>query len=298
MLGGTGGVALCSFALRHADEAKVWAQLYGLGGALLVLGLVGLSGKGRAVGITAIAALCGLVFGAKSEIQKPEYETALSEAFVLRGAGRYYAETAPEHVLSGTDLERHLAQARKRLKGDDKKIAVLLVVETLKTLGPLNLSGSGLRGLLDIYLPPESKPLILPFVEQIAQVQSDGKKLHMKIARSNEDGHAHFKIPGKEGDQEFEILDDFDLTVLTPNDWTTRLEIGPQVTEKAGLFEFNDTVRTPFRCKHVALWVDASLLSLTVENNTDRVILSASAQASVGKVQQRVLQTVEKALLR
>ncbi len=295
MFGGTAGLGASSFAMRHADEAAVWAQLYVLGGALLVLSLFGLGGTGRALALTLAAAVAGVVLGSKSEIQDPRFQAALSEAFVLRGAGRYYAETCDEKVLSGTQLERHLDKARKRLQGGDKEIAVLLVCETLKTLGPLNLSGSGLRGLLDIYLPPESKPLILPFIEKIASVQSDGKRLHIKIARSNEDGRAHFTIPGANGEsQEFEIVDDFDLTVLTPNESTTKLEIGPQATEKAGLFEFNDTIKTPFKCKHVFAWVDASLLSLTVENGPQQVVVSARAQASISDVKTRVLQVIDK----
>lgn len=294
MLGGIVGLVASSWSMRHADEAHLWAQLYGLGGGLLVLSLVGLGGPGRALVVTLGAALAGVVLSAKSEIQEERFAAALSEAFVLRGAGRYYAETCPDHVLSGTELERHLAKARKRLQGADKDIAVLLVIETLKTLGPLNLSGSGLRGLLDIYLPAESKPLVLPFVDQIASVQSDGRKLHIKIKRDAE-GHAHFTIPGKNGEvQEFEIIDDFDLTVLTPNDTTTKLEIGPQIVDKAGVFEFNDTIRTPFKCKRVFAWVDASLLSLTVQNGQSQVAVSASAQASISDVKTKVLQTIEK----
>jgi hypothetical protein len=301
MAGGVLGLAVSSPSIRHADEALVWAQLYGLGGLLVALALVGLGAPGRILALTAATAAAGLVLGSPSEVQKPEFQAALSEAFVLRGAGRYYAETCPDHVLSGTELERRLDAAKKRLQGNDKKIAVLLVVETLKTLGPLNLSGTGLKGLLDIYLPQESKPLILPLVERIASVQStgDGRKIHIKITRSNEDGHAHFTIPGQDQKvQEFEILDDFDLSIVTPDERTTKLEIGPQLVDKAGVFEFNDTIRTPFKCKNVALWVDASLLALTVENGEDRVTLAASAQASVGKVQSRVLQTIDKSLVK
>ncbi len=299
MLGGTASLALAAWPLRHAEEARIHLQLYGLGALLVVLGAVGMGGPGRAIAFTLLAALAGVVFGKKSEIHDERYQAALSEAFVLHGAGRYYAETCPDHVITGTELQRKLDEARKRLKGNDRKIAVLLVVETLRTLGPLNLSGTGLKGLLQIYLPEASKPLILPFIEQIASVQSDGKKMHLKIVRSTEDGHAHFRLPAKDGtEQEYEIEDDFDLTVLEPDARTTKIEIGPQVISRAGLFEFNDTVKTPFRCKNVALWVDACLLALTVENGPDTVILSASAQASVGKVQTRVLQTIDKATVK
>jgi hypothetical protein len=299
MLGGIVGLAIASWSLRHADDAKLWAQLYALGALLVGLALVGLGGPGRGLAITAAVGVGTLISLSPSEIQYPRFQAALTEAFEMRGAGRYYAETCPDHVLTGTELARRLKAASKRLDQRDRKIAVLLVVETLKTLGPLNLSGSGLKNLLDIYLPQESKPLILPFVDKIASVQSDGKKIHMKITRSNEDGHAHFSIPGKDDEwQEFEILDDFDLILTYPDEHTTKLEIGPQVIHPAGFFEWNDTITTPFKCKNVSLFVDASLLALTVENGTDQVILSAVGQAKIGKIRTKALQVIDKSLVK
>ena len=66
------------------------------------------------------------------------------------------------------------------------------------------------------------------------------------------------------------------------------------MVDKAGLFEFNDTIRTPFKCKNVFAWVDASLLSLTVENGQQQVVVSARAQASISDVKTRVLQVIDK----
>jgi hypothetical protein len=292
MLGGVAGLAIASFAMRHADSAHVWLQVYALGGALLLLGFLGLGKVGKAVAAAVALGLAALVSQAPSEIQDHDFESALTEAFVLRGVGRYYASTAPEHVLDGTEIERRLAAARRRLEPRDQKIAVLLVAETLRSLGPLNISGSGLRGLFEIHLPEQSKPLILPFVDKITSVRSDGKKLHFMILRSTTDGYAHFEIPGPDGAwQQFTITSDFDVTVSTPDADTTKLEIGPQTVE-TGIF--NDTIKTPFVCKNVALWIDACLLSLAIENKPDRVILRAAAQASVGKIQTKTLQTIDK----
>lgn len=297
LLGGLAGLVLSSWGMRHADESLVWAQLYGLGGGLLLLSLAGLGNPGRALALAVGAALAGAIVQKPSEIQSHEFELALSEAFVLRGCGRYYASSAPEHVLDDTDVKRRLDQARRRLHGDDRKIAILLVVETIRSLGPINVSGEGLSRLLETYLPDSSKPLVLPFVRTIRSVRSDGRSMHFTIARSGQEGIAKFEVPGKAGEppQTFAILSDFDLTVSTPDDRTTKLEIGPQTLEKAGLFEVNDTIKTPFLCKNVALWIDACLLAIVVENGQDRVIVKAVAQASVGTVQTKVLQAIDKA---
>lgn len=298
LLGGVLGLALVSYGLLHAEKAKVWAQLMGLGAGFVALAAFGLGRVGRVLAAVTLAVTAGLVFGRPSEIQSPEFEAALSDEAVLHGAGRYYARTADEHVLTGTELERKLGIAERRLQGADKKIAVLLVVETVKTMGPLNISGKGLKNLLDIYLPRESKPLILPFVDKIKAVHSDGHLFRFKIERE-QDGRAHFKVPGaSEGElQEFAINDDFDLEVTSegPNDRVTKLTIGPQKVEP-GLI--HDTITTPLVCKNVALWIDASLLSITIDNQPQEVLLKASAQASVGAVQTKLLQSIDKAKVR
>jgi hypothetical protein len=301
MLGGVVGLGVASIGLRHAEETLIWQRLCGLGAALGLLGALGLGTPGRVATGLAGAGLAALLFLRPSEIQGAEFRAALRDAFDQYSAGRYYALTAPPHALSGTELERRLSEARRRLQGADGQIAILVVVETLKTLGPVNVSGQGLHGLLDLYLPSSSKRLVLPFIDQIAGVTSDGRRLRFRIVRSPEDGYAHFKIPGKEGEeQEFEVRGDFDLAITTSGarDEVTRLEVGPQTLEKAGAFEVNDTLRSPVVCKNVSLWIDACLLSVTVENEPDRVLVKAAAQASIGKVQTKLLQTIDKASIR
>lgn len=298
MLGGVVGLALASIGLRHSDQAPIWARLAGLGGALGLIGGLGLGTPGRVVMGVLGAGLVSLIVVRPSEVQGPEYRAALMDVFEPYSPGRYYALTAPPHVLTGTELERRLAAARHRLQGNDKKIAILVVIETLKALGPLNISGVGLKGLFDIYLPESSKRLVLPFIDQIAGVTSDGRRLKIRILRSPDDGYAHFKIPGEnDAQQEFEIRDDFELAITSSGDRdsVTKLEIGPQLIEKAGTFGINDTVRSPIVCKNVALWIDACLLAVTVENRADLVSVRASAQASIGKLQSQVLQTIDKA---
>jgi hypothetical protein len=304
LLGGVLGLGLASWGLRSAEHAKIWAQLAGLGAALVVIAIPGLSRPGKLFAAIALAGLAGLFLGRPSEVQSADFEAALSEEVVLRGAGRYYARTADEHVLTGTELERKLGVAERKLAGADKKIAVLLVVETVKAMGPLNISGKGLENLLNIYLPETSKPLILPFVGQVRAVRSlvtnTGHRYHFTIERDPRDGLAHFKIPGKNpGDspQEFEIMDDFDLDVTTegPNDEVTKFTIGPQKVE-TGLI--HDTITSPLVAKNVFLLFNASLLSIRIENTPTNVFIKASAQASLGAVQTQLLQSIDKAKVR
>ncbi|MBI3724047.1 hypothetical protein HY251_08870 [bacterium] len=301
MLGGLGGLALASFVLRNAADLRVHLWLYGLGASLVAFALVGLGLYGRAAGCAALLLLGSLSFFEPSEIQTSEFRAALTDVLALRGPGIYYANRAEPHVISGTELERKLDIAKAKLKGNDKKIAVLLVVETLKTMGPLNLSGQGLKSLLDIYLPQQSKPLILPFVDRIESVQSDGRRMRFRIVRGL-DHCAHFKMPkgpAAPGEfHEFTITDDFELNVVVEGkeENITRLDIGPRHVEPGIV---NDTIKTPFICNNVALgFVDACLLSLVVENGQDQVILRVQAQASVGKIQTQVLQVIEKGAVR
>ena len=94
--------------------------------------------------------------------------------------------------------------------------------------------------------------------------------------------------------QEFEILDDFDLDITSEgaHEEITKFTIGPQRVE-VGII--NDTIKSPLVCKNVALWIDASLLSLEIENQPQYVFMRAQAQASIGAPQKQLLQQIDKA---
>ena len=64
-----------------------------------------------------------------------------------------------------------------------------------------------------------------------------------------------------------------------------QLDIGPQLLDKAGLFDVYDRRRTPVMLPNVVLWVDACLLGLTLEDYPEQVVIKATAQGSIGDVQ-------------
>jgi hypothetical protein len=80
----------------------------------------------------------------------------------------------------------------------------------------------------------------------------------------------------------------------TPTEKLDTLTILPQTTHPGIV---NDTTETFVVCENVALFLDAWLHAIEVENRTDRVIVRARAQAKIGGVQTQTLQTIDKRLL-
>ena len=164
---------------------------------------------------------------------------------------------------------------------------MILTLEMLQRLGEVTVTGEGLRGTLELLLDPAGKPFVMPFFEQVESIRSDGKgMLYVTIKRTRGEEGQRFQVPGKApGDQvEFWFKDDFTIHLIhTGNIW--KLEFGPVEIEHAGIFEVNDTKRTPLRVLNVALWVDASLLGIVIEDHPDQLVLRAVAQGEIGDVQ-------------
>ena len=71
-------------------------------------------------------------------------------------------------------------------------------------------------------------------------------------------------------------------------------ERDPLTTVKAGIFDLHDTYRTPLRVLKVALWIDASLLGIVLEDYPDQVVVKALAQGEIGAVQTVDVQAIPK----
>ena len=104
--------------------------------------------------------------------------------------------------------------------------------------------------------------------------------------------------PGGEPGERIEFWYKDDITIhlsrKTGAITTWRLEFGPRTTDKAGLFELNDTIRTPIRLPDIALWVDASLHALIVEDYPTHVVLKAEAQGDIGGVKVVEVKVIQK----
>src|SRR5262249_5837104 len=146
------------------------------GGTLLALGGAAGGGPSRVGALSLVAASTALVFVSPSEVQSTPFLNALADLTNPLGVGTYYAtsELTPPYVLNNTNVARWLKDAKGRLAERDRNIAILLILETLKRLGAMNISGDGLRQTLDLYLPGPSKTLVTPFLDKVTGIKSDG----------------------------------------------------------------------------------------------------------------------------
>lgn len=294
-LGGITGIALSAKSLLRADEVEVWVFAYLAGAILVALGLAFLSLPARiggGVAAAALAALCGLK---PSEAQTAQFAVALESAWKEgQGASLYYERTMDKTVLSEEALRAHAAKVSR----DDgpEKAGVILSCEMLLSLGEVTVSGDGLRRTLELLLPPDARPFIMPFFEQVESLRSDGKgMIHVRIKRTRGEEGRRFAIPGaKPGEKvDFWFSDDFTIHI-TREATIWRLEFGPLTTVKAGIFDLHDTYRTPLRVLKVALWIDASLLGIVLEDYPDQVVVKALAQGEIGAVQTVDVQAIPK----
>jgi hypothetical protein len=165
---------------------------------------------------------------------------------------------------------------------------VILACELLMNLGDVTVQGPNLCKVLDLLLPPDAQPFIMPFFEQVDSIRSDGKgMLFVRIKRNRGEDGRHFHIPGdKPGDKvEFWFSDDFTIHITVDDartKWT--MEFGPVTTVKAGIFDLNDNKQTPLRVPNVALFgaIDACLLAIVLDDFPDQVVVKALAQANIG----------------
>lgn len=283
-IGGISGIALSAKSLLRADEVEVWLFAYLAGGLLAALGLALLSNLARAGGAAALVAL-GVLAGARpSEVQSTQFAVALETAWKEgQGAGLYYRRTLDKAVLSDDALQAHAARVSSH---EGQRSGIILACEMLLSLGEVTVSGEGLCRTLELLLPPDARPFVMPFFEQLEAIRSDGRgTLQVRIKRTRDEDGRRFTIPGgKPGEKvDFWFRDDFTVHITREgNVW--RLEFGPLTTVKAGIFDLHDTYQTPLRVLKVALWIDASLLGIVLEDYPDQVVVKALAQGEIGAV--------------
>ena len=91
----------------------------------------------------------------------------------------------------------------------------------------------------------------------------------------------------------FWFKEDFTIQLThKANRW--QLDFGPRTKVEAGLFEFNDTLMTPVRVLNVALWVDASVLGIIIDDMPDQVVVKAIGQGEIGDVKNVELYAIPK----
>jgi hypothetical protein len=278
-LGGVFGLILTAKAVLRADEVQVWLHAYAVGGAIALVGMAFLPNALRVGTGVLLVGMAALSAAAPSEAQSHSYGVALQTAWREdSGAGLYYRWTSGASKLSEEDL-RELAQPGANKPG------IILTLELLERIGQTEIQGDGLRRTVDLLLSPGARPDILPFFEQFKTVRSDGRgMLYFEIKEQPGQEGATFEIPGAEAGDTVEFWFKHDITIKLihnrPNTW--KLEFGPRVREEAGFLEFNDTVITPVRVLNVALWVDASVLAIEVEDRPEQVVVRAIGQGDIG----------------
>jgi hypothetical protein len=278
-LGGIGGIILTAKPLLRADEVDVWLHAYATGGLLTLVGVAFVRIPFKVVAVLLLGGmitLCGL---RPSEIQRRPYQVALATAWKDgQSAGLYYRWTT-----EGSIGDEELAAL---VEDEGDKPGVILCLEILDRLEAVSVSGESLRGTLDLLVPPDTKPFLMPFFEKVESVRSDGRgTFYIAIERTPGKRGAEFQIPGEEPGEyvRFWYRDDFTLHMTHKgNLW--KLEFGPLTKESAGFLEFNDSYSTPIRVLNVAWWVDASVLGLEFEDRPTEVVIRAVAQGDIGGV--------------
>jgi len=278
-VGNVVGIALAGNALLRADEVEVWLHAYTAGGLLAALGACYLTNVGRAVTAAALAGCVVLSFVQPSEVQTQQFATALKTAWSEgRGASVYYLRSVGDEALE---------EYARDLRGQEtEKAGVILTCELLQQLGEVTVTGEGLVGTLELLLPSDGKPYLMPIFESFESVRSDGDgRLFVTIKRDGGEEGVRCEIPGEDPGStvEFWFRDDFTIDLKQEGSiWS--LEFGPVTIEDAGTFEFHDTYRTPVELPNVALWVDASLLGIVLEDYPDQVVVKVVAQADLGDI--------------
>lgn len=282
VLGGVVGVVLSARSLLSLDEVDVWLRAYLVGALLALLSAFFLGKVGRILVPVVLVAATGVIALKPSEIQGQQFAVALEQIWKEnRGGSSYYLRSADTDRLSAEELA-----ARARASLQREKPGVIMTCEMLDALGAVSVTGEGLCRSLELLLQPESKPYLMPMFKQLESVRAEGNGiLHCTIKRQRGVEGAPFQIPGDDPGEVIDFLfrDDFTIRMLKEGHvW--KLEFGPVTTVRAGVFELNDTKQTPLRVQNVALWVDASLLGIVIEDHAEQVVIKAIAQGSIGDV--------------
>lgn len=291
------GVAACAFAVFRPERADVWLSGYGSAAATAVAALVYSGKTARVVGGLVLAALVGLSALRPSEVQTTEFAVALERAWRAgRGAGSYYLRTADEEG-EATLADDALATRAKEIKGAERETpGVILACEMLLSLGDVRVKGEGLRRSMDIVLSAEAKKFLLPFFDQIEEINSNGNGLlSVTLRRERGEEGRRFTIPGEKPGEVVNFLFKDDFTIhITRERSVWRLAFGPLTTRRAGIFDLNDTNETPLRVVNAVWVIDASVLGLIFEDYHDRLVVKAVAQGQIGDVKTIEVGTIKK----
>ncbi len=291
------GVALCAMAVFRPERADVWLSGYGSAAATAVAALVYSGKAARVVGGLLLAGLVALSAALPSEVQTTEFAVALERAWRAgRGAGSYYLRTAEEEGDATLGDDALTSQAQK-LKGAERETpGVILACEMLLSLGDVRVKGEGLRRSMDLVLSQEAKPFLLPFFDQIQEINSNGNGLlSVTLRRERGEEGRRFTIPGEKPGEVVNFLFKDDFTIhITRERSVWRLAFGPLTTRRAGIFDLNDTNETPLRVVNAVWVIDASVLGLIFEDYHDRLVVKAVAQGQIGDVKTIEVGTIKK----
>lgn len=294
------GNALGIFATCPALLSSKYPALLLLGSmAWLPLFFAAWSGRGwpRVLFTSAGLGLAATLLFAPGELASLEFRAALRRSFKLH-VGRYYLATAGRRVLSDSEIRHEYERISKSLEGkeDPAAAAIIALSRTLKGLGPVETTGDGLAGTLKQLLSESTLRYLLPFLESVDKIISDGKGRISFVIKPTRRGQT-IKIPEGARPEEkvfqIEIKDDFAFA-FTQQDQLTMVAVEPEKVEKAGFLEMNETHTTPLKIQDAAYWVDAHLLGCSIDNSKTRIVIKVKAQGSVGAVTEEVVYVVEK----
>jgi len=295
--GGVLGIAACAPALLRGADTPAWALLVGLGVALGIVASLGCPGRQRVLWLGVVLG-AGLACGASpSEVKSYEFQKALAQSWTLR-VGRYYLRTTGRRVLARTEVLEHWKRLRTEI-ASGKDVPAVLIVRTLERMGACRLTGEGLRQILDIYLPERAKAPIMPLLERIETVTSDGRgKVALSLRWDDEEEEIRVALPAGDGEETtFVFTRDPELTIHVDRgerDTVTTISFGPLEIERAGFFEANDTQKTPVRVEDAVLFFDAYLLDLSVVDAPETVTIVVRAQGSVGAPKDKIIKVFRK----
>lgn len=293
IMGGVVGIILCAKPVLRADEVDVYLYAYITGALMILLGSAFMGLVGRVVSVALLGCCIALTAARPSEIQSEPFAVALESTWKQgRGGSTYYRRTAVDTLLTAEQLR---LQTKATQEGKEKP-GIILTCEMLMALGPVTVSGEGLRRTLDLLLQPQAKPFVMPFFDNLDAIRSDGRGLlYCTIKRQRGKQGVKFSLPGKEPGEKVELWyrDDFTIHLIRSGPiW--KMEIGPLTTVHAGIFDLNDTKLTPVRLPNVKLWVDASLLGLIIEDTDEKLALRVVAQGEIGGVKTEEVLTTYK----
>lgn len=248
-----------------------------------------------AASLTALVSLISLL--APNELDSLAYRSALEQGFRLR-LGEYYLATAGQRSLANSEILKAWEQTLASMSGREDPVAaaVQAIARTLANLGAVETSGDALIGTLRPLLSENARRYVIPFLEPFDTISSDGKGRLLLVLKPGFKRKVLYSPLAARADESvttFVLENDLILDVSVAGA-ITEARFGPHEVMPRGFFELYESHRSPLRIMNVAAFVDAWVLSLTIEDGRKVVLLRARAQASVGPVVERELFAIPK----